>query len=268
MTQLPPLLSSETVHEQRQVGIWLALTFAAGAVNAAALAACQRFVTHITGTLTRVGADFGDIVLMFDYCLVLLCFVAGAMMSVFLIDGRRLRNREPWPTAPLVLVALLLVAVAVAGQLQSFGPFGRTVETVGDFVLLSILGFAMGLQNAAIATTTGMVVRTTHMTGPVTDMSLALATFPPGGPRPPVAAARRSVLLRGSKVAAFFVGALVASLLAARLEFAVFYLPAGVVAVAAAMLHAVLREGANKSANRSTSPSMRPPPAVVAAPEA
>ena len=205
---------------------------------------------------------------MFDYLLVLLCFVAGAMTSVFLIDGRRLRNREPWPVAPLLLVALLLVVVGVAGQLESFGPFGMTVETVGDFVLLSILGFAMGLQNAAVATTTGMIVRTTHMTGPVTDMSIAMATVLLGGPAPLVAAARRSALLRGAKVAAFFVGALVATGLASRLQFAVFFLPAGVVAVAAAMLPAVLREGRGKVPAHSSSPSTRPPSSVVAAPEA
>ncbi len=267
MTHLPPLLSNETVHEQRHVGIWLALTFAAGAVNGAALAACQRLVTHITGTLTRIGADFSDLVLMLDYVAVLLCFIAGAMTSVFLIDGRRLRNREPWPVAPLVLVSAVLAVVGVAGQLESFGPFGATVETVGDFVLLSLLGFAMGLQNAAVATTTGMIVRTTHMTGPVTDMSIALATALLGGPAPLVAAARRSVLLRGSKVVAFFLGALVATALAGRLGFAVFYLPAGVVLVAAAMFHAVLREGSGKGPLRRA-PDLARRPAPVAVSEA
>jgi uncharacterized membrane protein YoaK (UPF0700 family) len=242
VSHLPPLLSSETVHEQRHVGIWLALTFSAGAVNASALAACQRYVTHITGTLTRVGADFGDLALMLEYACVLGCFVVGAMTSVLLIDGRRLRQREPWPVAPLVLVSIVLLGVAIAGTFKVFGPFGATMETMGDFVLLSVLGFAMGLQNAAVATTTGMIVRTTHMTGPVTDFSVALATTLMGGSRALIVAARRSVALRGAKIAAFFVGALVASVLSNRLGFTVFLMPAGVVAIAAVMLHAVLRE--------------------------
>lgn len=246
MTHLPPVLSPESVHDPRHVRIWLALTFSAGAVNAAALAACQRFVTHITGTLTLVGADFADLVLMVDYALILACFVAGAMTSVFLIDGRRLRNREPWPTAPLVLVALVVAGTAIAGMLGAFGPFGRTLETAGDFVLLSLLGFAMGLQNASVATTTGMIVRTTHMTGPITDFSIALATSLQGGPAPLVAAARRSAWLRGSKVVSFLVGALAGAVLAGPLEYATFLVPAVVTLAAAVGLHAVLREQARR----------------------
>jgi uncharacterized membrane protein YoaK (UPF0700 family) len=248
MSHLPPLLSAESVHDRRHLSIWLSLTFSAGAVNAAALAACQRFVTHVTGTLTRVGADFGDLWLMVDYACVFACFVAGAMTSVFLIDGRRMRNREPWPTAPLWLVAIVLLVTSVIGLAGGFGPFGRTVETAGDFVLLSLLGFAMGLQNASVATTTGMIVRTTHMTGPVTDFSIALATALSGGPAPLVTAARRSVFLRGSKVVSFFVGAFVASLLAGHLEYASFLLPAGVTILAATMLGASLREQREQAA--------------------
>ena len=41
-------------------------------------------------------------------------------------------------------------------------------------MLLSILSFAMGLQNAAVATSTGLLVRTTHLTGPATDLGIHL----------------------------------------------------------------------------------------------
>lgn len=241
MSTLPPLLHASDVHGRRQVGVWLALAFAAGAVNAAALAACQRFVTHVTGTITRIGADFGDVVLMLDYACVVLFFVAGAMTSVVLIDGRRMRGRAAWPVAPLVLVALILAAVAIAGQAGVFGPFGVGVETPGDFALLCVLACAMGLQNASVATTTGMIVRTTHMTGPVTDFSIALATSLSPGPEPMIVAARRSMALRASKILAFLVGCLVASWLASHLEYALFHVPALAVGIAAAMLAFTLR---------------------------
>ncbi len=236
MSTLPPLLAASDVHERRHVVIWLALTFAAGAVNAAALAACQRFVTHVTGTLTRVGADFGEPTLMLEYACVLVSFVLGAMTSVMLIDGRRMRGLAASPVAPLVLVALVLVGVVIAGHAGVFGAFGAAVETPGDFLLLCVLAFAMGLQNASVATTTGMIVRTTHMTGPVTDFSIGLATMLSPGPEPIVEAARRSVVLRGSKIFAFFAGCLVASLLASQLGYATFLLPAAAVGAAAALL--------------------------------
>jgi len=260
MSQLPPLLSAESVHDRRHLAIWLSLTFSAGAVNATALAACQRFVTHVTGTLTRVGADFGELWLMIDYACVFACFIVGAMTSVFLIDGRRMRNREPWPTAPLWLVSIVLGITSLAGHLDAFGPFGRTVETTGDFVLLSLLGFAMGLQNASVATTTGMIVRTTHMTGPVTDFSVALATSLSGGPAPLVAAARRSVWLRGSKIFSFLVGALVTSLIAGHLEYLTFLLPTAVTALAAVLLGSSLREPREAHAQPASIPAPAPSP--------
>lgn len=242
MANLPPLLPADSVHDQRHIGLWVALTFSAGAVNATALAACQSFVTHVTGTLTRLGADFDQLALFLEYGVVLLCFVLGAMTSVLLLDGRRLRHREPWPVAPLLLVAGVIAAVGALGLLGAFGPFGTTVETAGDFALLSMLAFAMGLQNAAVATTTGMIVRTTHMTGPTTDFAIALATSLSGGPEPAIAAARRSVWLRGAKIVAFALGALAATVLARRLGYGTFFLPAVVTLLAAARLRVVLTD--------------------------
>lgn len=242
MTALPPILSRREVHARKQVGIWVALAFSAGAVNAIALAACQRFVTHVTGTLTLLGTDHADPWLVLEYACVLGCFVLGAMASVVLIDGRRLRHREPWPLAPLAIVTAILFGTSIAGALDVFGPFGRTVETPGDFVLLSVLGFAMGLQNASVATTTGMIVRTTHMTGPVTDFAIALATALSGGERTVVDAARESAIIRAWKILAFAGGALVGVIAARQLQYGAFLLPAGTTMLAAAWLHRSLAE--------------------------
>jgi uncharacterized membrane protein YoaK (UPF0700 family) len=240
MANLPALLPADAVHDQRHIGLWIALTFSAGTVNATALAACQRFVTHVTGTLSRLGADFDQLWLFLEYGAVLVCFVLGAMTSVVLLDGRRLRHREPWPVAPLVLVAAVLGATGALGLSGTFGPFGTTVETAGDFAMLSMLAFAMGLQNAAVATTTGMIVRTTHMTGPVTDFSVALATSLSGGPESITAAARRSVWLRGSKIVAFALGALAATVLARHLGYGAFFVPAAITLLSAARLHVAI----------------------------
>ncbi len=242
MTGLTPILSPSEVHARKQIGIWVALSFSAGAVNAIALAACQRFVTHVTGTLTLLGTDHADPWLVLEYACVLGCFVLGAMSSVVLIDGRRLRHREPWPLAPLAIVTTILFGTAIAGALDVFGPFGRTIETPGDFVLLSVLGFAMGLQNASVATTTGMIVRTTHMTGPVTDFAVALATAFSGGEKKVVDAARQSAWIRAWKILAFAGGALVGVIAARQLEYGAFLLPAGTTLLAASWLHRSLSE--------------------------
>jgi hypothetical protein len=73
------------------LSVWLTATFSAGMVNTITFLACQRFVTHVTGHLTLIGKDIHQVVLMLDYVLVLLSFIAGAMLSYRLIDGRRVR---------------------------------------------------------------------------------------------------------------------------------------------------------------------------------
>lgn len=240
MSNLAPLFAPETVHDRRHTSLWVALSASAGAVNAIALCACQRYVTHVTGTLTRIGADATQFVLLFEYLCVFGCFVLGAMSSVWMLDRRRARQKEPMPAAPLFIVAAALSIAAALGMAGLFGPFGRTVETVGDFVLLSILAFAMGLQNASVASSTGGIVRTTHMTGPVTDFSIALATSIVGGHELVVASARRSMMLRGAKISAFVVGAVVGALLSARLQYASFLVPAAVTTVVGAVLRTSL----------------------------
>lgn len=217
----------------RNFPTWVLLAFGAGCVNAGGFFACQRFVTHLTGTSTRIGMDVGSWTLMAEYGVILLCFMLGAAASVWLLEGRLLRGKPPLPWLPLTLVSSLLLTVAALGHAGVFGPFGQTVETFGDFVMLSLLSFAMGLQNASVATSTGLAVRTTHMTGPTTDLAVALARlrYLNGESR---RAALDSAALRGAKLIAFIGGAAVMIPVCARLEYLAFCVPAGVIALATA----------------------------------
>lgn len=237
MAKLAPILEASAVHDRRMLMIWLTASFAAGMVNTTTLLACQRFVTHVTGTITLIGKDVHQLLLLLDYLLVLLSFVAGAMLSYQLIDGRRVRGKRPWPTAPLMLVAVCLVTAGATGMLGLYGPFGETVETRGDFEILAILAFAMGLQNASVATTTGMIVRTTHMTGPVTDFAVALGAYVSPAPEAIRQTALESVKLRGAKIVAFMVGCAAAAVLGPRMHYATYFVPAACVALAGRWLH-------------------------------
>jgi len=195
-----------TIFSMRHVPSWLLLALAAGSVNAGAYLACQRFVTHVTGLTTQLGIDAGLWRLMAEYGVVVLCFIAGAMASVLALQGRHQRGKAPLHAVPLVAVSVMLMAVALAGQAGLFGRFGASVEQPSDFLLLSVLSFAMGLQNATVATSTGMAIRTTHMTGPATDLGVHLATawFTDGDAR---RQALKGAALRGGKIVAFATGA-------------------------------------------------------------
>lgn len=228
------LHTPSTIYSARHVPSWMLLAFAAGAVNAGALLACQRFVSHVTGTATRIGVDAGSFWLAFDYTIVLSCFLFGAMTSVLALGARRARGKQPMWSVPLLLVAVILGAVAVAGHLGAFGRFGGSVESSADFFLLSVLAFAMGLQNAAVASTTGLAIRTTHMTGPTTDLGIHLATayFEQGETR---RAALRGAALRGGKLLSFVLGGALMMPLAASFAYLSFLLPTALVLGATAL---------------------------------
>jgi uncharacterized membrane protein YoaK (UPF0700 family) len=228
------LHTPEAVFSLRHLPSWLLLAFSAGLVNVAAFLACSRFVTHVTGTVSRIGMDVGSIALMLDYAVVLGCFVVGAMSASALLEGRHHQKRRPLYALPLILVSAILASLAASGLLGVFGPFGGSVEGPRDFAFLSVLAFAMGLQNAAVATSTGSLVRTTHMTGPATDLGVHLtaALYTTGDAR---RVAFRHAALRAGKIASFAAGGAAGAVLAHAHGYGAFFLPAILVLTATAL---------------------------------
>ena len=103
-----------------------------------------------------------------------LFFLAGAMISAYFVDRRFHRGLQPRYATVMGLVAACLLGAAVAGKAGFFGEFGDPVDLDTDYVLLALLCMASGLQNAAITTSSGFAVRTTHLTGITTDLAIGL----------------------------------------------------------------------------------------------
>jgi uncharacterized membrane protein YoaK (UPF0700 family) len=221
----------EAVFSLRHLPSWLMLCFAAGAINGTMLLACERFVTHVTGTVTRIGIEIVHWNILLDFALVLLCFILGSMVAGLLIQGRADLGKTPWYSMPLWATATLTAFAALAGHAGWFGPFGGSVDEPLDFVLLSCLSLAMGLQNAAVATSTGMLVRTTHLTGPATDLGISLSELLTGTIERRTVA-KRHAALRAGKIVAYASGAAASVFLARKAGFLSLLVPAAVIAVA------------------------------------
>lgn len=228
------LHAPEAVFSLRHLPSWLLLAFSAGSVNVIAFLACSRFVTHVTGTVSRIGLAASTVTLALDYAVVLGCFIVGAMSSTALLEGRHYQKKRPLFALPLLFVSAILSVLGIAGLLGVFGAFGGSVEGPRDFAFLSILAFAMGLQNASVATSTGALVRTTHMTGPATDLGVHLTTalYTEGNAR---RAALRQAGLRFGKIASFACGGAAGAALAHAAGYAAFFVPALIVALATAL---------------------------------
>jgi uncharacterized membrane protein YoaK (UPF0700 family) len=229
------LHTPDTIYAARHLPSWLSLACAAGVVNGFAFLTCQQFVSHVTGTATRIGLEWLHIGLAAEYLLILVSFIAGAVASVIWIQARAYRGKQPRWATPLVAVALILAGTAIAGHAGWFGPFaGQVASDRPPFILLSVLAFSMGLQNAAVASTTGLAVRTTHLTGPATDLGIHLGAmfFATGEER---WSACKGAALRGGKIAAFITGGVAAVPLADWLGFLCLLAPAALVLAAAAL---------------------------------
>lgn len=233
------------------------LALAAGAVNAGGLMDCKRFVTHVTGTVTRIGLDVGKWTLMVEYGLVLAAFIAGAMTSVLPLQARIARGKPPNPAVALGMVSALLVGIAFAGHVGVFGKLGGPAEELEDFGFMVLLAYGMGLMNATVATSTAIAVRTSHMTGPASDfgVQLALAFVSQGETR---RNALRLAAFRGGTILAFAAGAGVMVPLVHRADHLAFLVPSIVICVATARSFFPARVGAR---NALTEPASLAEPA-------
>ncbi|MBL8912703.1 MAG: DUF1275 domain-containing protein [Archangium sp.] len=141
-------------------GAWLAFT--AGFVNSVGfLGAAHGGVTHVTGQVTQVSLTLrdGNLLATLSAAAMVLAFFVGAVISGAIIRSSELTRRaRPYVAVLLIEAACLFIAtfLAVRGSSAAF-----------HFVAL-----ASGMQNALATSYSGAVIRTTHMTGIVTDLGL------------------------------------------------------------------------------------------------
>ena len=157
-----------TKRANRQLG--LSLAFVAGAANAGGFLAVQQYTSHMTGIASSMAGNLalGSTELALGGLGGLLSFVAGAITSTLLINFSRRRRLHGQYALPLLLEALLLLCFGVLGT--------RLMEIPGFYIPLTVmlLCFIMGLQNAIITKISNAEIRTTHITGMVTDIGIEL----------------------------------------------------------------------------------------------
>lgn len=146
------------------------LCFVAGSINAGGFMAVQQYTSHMTGIVSSMADQLalGHIALALAGAGTLLAFVAGAASSAVLVNYSRQRELHARYALPLMLEASLLLCFGlVAARLAGGG---------GWFVSLTVmlLAFVMGLQNAVISKLSNAEIRTTHVTGIVTDIGIEL----------------------------------------------------------------------------------------------
>lgn len=184
-----------------------ALCVVAGATNAGGFLAVGQYTSHMSGILSSVADNIvlGQLQLAAAGLALLAAFISGSMTTTWIVNWSLRRQMRSAFARPLLVEAALLLI---------FGIFGAAINPFASlFVPLTVLllCFIMGLQNAVITKVSHAEIRTTHVTGLLTDLGIELGKFlyfnrSPFGQK--VVANRAKMRIHALLVSSFLTGAL------------------------------------------------------------
>jgi uncharacterized membrane protein YoaK (UPF0700 family) len=206
-------LTAEERSRGDNVRLGAGLAFVAGATNAGAFLAVGQYTSHMTGIVS----EMADAVALRHWSVALVgvgalvAFLGGAATTAIVVNIGRRRGLSSAFAVPLLLEAILLLV---------FGAFGARLTASHALLVpatVVLLCYTMGLQNAVITKISHAEIRTTHVTGLVTDLGIELGKlFYTNRADPalhePVRADRERLRVLSLLLLAFFAGGLIGAL--------------------------------------------------------
>lgn len=197
-------IDNRTLQTNTRLGAVLA--FVAGAANAGGFLAVGTYTSHMTGVVSALADHLvlGELALAAASLGALGAFLLGAMTTAWLVNwGLREKLASAYGLPLLLESALLLI----------FGIFGAAINLWSNFFVpltVLLLCFIMGLQNAVITKISKAEIRTTHVTGLVTDLGIELGKllYINRSLAEPVRANHPKLRLHLILISSFFIGAL------------------------------------------------------------
>jgi uncharacterized membrane protein YoaK (UPF0700 family) len=157
-----------TAEANSQLG--LALAFIAGAVNAGGFLAIGQYTSHMTGIVSSVADNLvlGYGALVLGAVGAAIAFMLGAASTALMVHFARRRGLVSEYALPLLFEAVLLLVFGVLGARLALP------GTLAASMTVLVLCYVMGLQNALVTKLSRAEIRTTHMTGIITDIGIEL----------------------------------------------------------------------------------------------
>jgi uncharacterized membrane protein YoaK (UPF0700 family) len=215
------------------------LAFVGGFVNSTGFVLIGSFTSHVTGNIGRLANDVAY--RHYDAAALLLpmivAFFTGSFLASMAIESNFFgRTANAYAVALLGEATLLVLFTAVSRALVPRPPI--------EDAEAAILCAAMGMQNSLVTRLSGAVVRTTHLTGVVTDLGIeaarwfrwwrgglsdALGVKLSFGRNPPEHPSWLKTALLGTIALTFTAGAVAGALVVVRLRHATMLLPSAAV---------------------------------------
>lgn len=163
-------LTAQKRSDRSNLHLGVVLCAIAGGLNAGGFLAVGRYTSHMTGLISSAADDLvlGRLIPALAALLMVLAFVLGAACTAMIVNYAKRNAFEFIYTPVLLLEAILLLAFGILGSglLQH--------EMISISLSAFLLCYVMGLQNALITKISHAEIRTTHVTGLVTDIGIEL----------------------------------------------------------------------------------------------
>ena len=209
--------NSRTLGDNVRLGVLTAFT--AGMVNVASFMIFLSFSSNVTGYYAIFAAELvkGNYYQVLVVASWIGLFFFGSFFANLVVIHVNSKNQHLAHAIPIVLEILCLLAVGIYGQF-----FYQETLTETEY-MLSLMLFAMGLQNGLTASISNFTVKTTHLTGATTDLGILLSMFTKKTFRSnPELRAKATLIL--SITASYVVGAIVAGCIYKYVQFRLFYI--------------------------------------------
>lgn len=171
--------------------VWIFfLTFLSGALNVLGILALGDSISHFTGNLSKMAIQIqgGDISQALHLFSLLCSYFIGCVLSGLFIREREFSLRRRYGASLLAMSLCLLTSYFFMRESRFF---------------IYSLSLILGLQNALFISYKGILVRTTHITGNLTDAGVFLGRLLRGESHD-----KAKMYFYFLNISAFFVGAL------------------------------------------------------------
>ncbi len=140
------------------------LTFLAGAINICAIELLELTITHLTGNLSKAAILLarGDLSSFSEIFSSIILFFIGATIAGYLYHEKTSDINYFDAILPILFGMIIFISLET------------TTKTI---TLLRIISLGMGIQNGIYIRVRGVLIRTTHMTGYLTDAGFCLGSL-------------------------------------------------------------------------------------------
>lgn len=136
-------------------------TFLAGAINICAIVLFGMTITHYTGNISNaaIALGRGEILIFIKLLSYIILFFIGSIIAGLLYHEQKPGISKYNAIIPILFGIILLVSFELISN---------------NAVFLGIFAFGMGIKNGAYIKIRGVLIRTTHMTGYLTDAAFSI----------------------------------------------------------------------------------------------